>query len=72
MKFHATIAAESMRLWLFFVLVPNKTISTFSSAGEKTAEASDLNFRQIKLTNVGNNTSKVQSLSSVTVGMACD
>ena len=52
-------------------LYQKKTILTFIS-GEKTIAAFDLNFFQIKWTNVGNNMSKAQSFRSIIAEMACD
>ena len=62
---------QSQHFGYSFLLYQNKTISTFFS-GEKTIAAFDLNFYQLKSTNVVNKVSKVQSVPSIIVGMACD
>ena len=61
---HATLAAGSTRLCL--LLYQNKTFSTFSF--EKTIAAFDLNFCQIKSTNVEDNMFTVQWFPSITDG----
>ena len=61
---------QSRHFGCSFLLYQNKTISTFSS-GEKTIAAFELSFCQLKSTNVVNKMSKVQSVPSIIVGMAC-
>ena len=72
-RFHATLAAESTRLLLPFVLVLTKMRQfRLPPLVRKPLPHLTLFFGPSKSTNVGNNMSKVQSFPSIIVGMACD
>ena len=68
---HSRCRVDGIVATVSFSANQNKTILTFPS-GEKTIAAFDLNFCQIKSTNVGNNMSKAQSFRSIIVEMVCD